>query len=222
MILQKIKRLSWPLLLFFIVYGFINQVTLVVVRRVTSYYTKSSFEVEETSLSKKDKEIFFQKKIAEARNLFRIEPNLKSEPDYKVNVGDKNYQARFYDNKVIEITEGLAKDFTLDELAGVIAHELAHVEEVERVGFERRPHWMVDVRAAEIAGRQRVVSAVEKLVKKRLSVLAVLSEHPFLFYLTLNYRSSGRYFDKDGRPRSLKEIYEEDKKRLEHLYALRD
>lgn len=66
---------------------------------------------------------------------------------------------------VICLSEGLLNE-NIDILKAVIAHELAHAEWIAVEWKETRPHWQVDVRAAELTSKEAMLATLE-LLKKR-------------------------------------------------------
>jgi len=101
-----------------------------------------------SSLYDKTAETYY-KRIHEARSRFKLKLSI-NEPCYVVTFGRENINASYSTlHKCVFFTERAVRDLNMDELTGVTAHEFAHAEEVEILGAETRPHWMIDVRAAQ-------------------------------------------------------------------------
>lgn len=164
--------------------------------------------LQKNSLYDKTSERYY-KRIYEARSRFKSKV-LINEPCNIVVFGDESINAS-YDTifKCVLFTERAVQDLTIDELTGVMAHEFAHAEEMEKVGVDIRPHWMVDVRAAQIAGKSGITSLVERFKKSSDKAMTLLNRHPYLFYLAIHLGGFGSA-DKEYR------------ERLGHLYELKD
>jgi len=63
----------------------------------------------------------------------------------------------------------LIRDYDVDDVAAILAHEISHLEENQRSGSDLRPHWMVDARAVELVGRLRVLKALKRIREDQLS-----------------------------------------------------
>lgn len=65
------------------------------------------------------------------------------------------------------ISEHMLKDYTNEELSGVLAHELAHAERIAEYGRETRQEWEVDMAAVDLVDAQSLL-ALHRRVKKEV------------------------------------------------------
>ncbi|OGN04002.1 MAG: hypothetical protein A2925_04480 [Candidatus Yanofskybacteria bacterium RIFCSPLOWO2_01_FULL_44_22] len=142
-----------------------------------------------------DQVVRYYEQINEARKRFKVSLSIH-DPCYVI-VFKADYLNAYYFwvYKCIYITEKALIEFTPDELAGLLAHEFAHAEEAERFGDDFRPHWMVDVRAAEIAGKSGILSVVKKLKKESDRKTNFLRKHPYLFFLAIRLVNHNAEYD---------------------------
>lgn len=80
----------------------------------------------------------------------------------------------------IVFSEGFLQYASDEKLAGIQAHELAHLEEISKMGSEKRPHWVVDQRAAELTSAHTVAMGIMQMV---LVTERVRREHRVLCFL---------------------------------------
>ncbi len=112
----------------------------------------------------------YNDKILSARSLFKQKPTI-AEPIYSVGWGVYYLNASCHldpaTGKVyIKINEGLIYRFNQGELAGVIAHEIAHGEMDLGTIKKSMAHSDVDLRGAELAGKDNMISGLKRIEKE--------------------------------------------------------
>lgn len=112
-----------------------------------------------------EERVYFEKLHA-ARRMFRRQPNIKSEPVYDIVNVNGLLQAQ-YDNRdnTITVSQCIIATYTLEELSGVLAHEMAHAEFMSGGITDNRPHWQVGAAAEEFVERDAVLSALKTTLK---------------------------------------------------------
>ena len=105
-------------------------------------------------------------RIKEGRRLFNRDIAI-NEPEYHYWKGLEalNARCRFLpDTSVVSFTEDILRDFDTEELAGVLAHEIAHLEEISKKGKrDRRAEWEVDISAAEMVGKSTMLRMLRRV-----------------------------------------------------------
>ena len=107
----------------------------------------------------------YQSRIEEALKLFRDSPKVTM-PKIIVMFGMDEPNASYSRTRhIITVSEGIARDYPLNELAAILAHEIAHARESARRGgsTDTRSHWQVDVEAAKFVGKESLINVLERL-----------------------------------------------------------
>ena len=101
---------------------------------------------------------FHRIKIQRSFKFFSQYPNLKSEFLVR-QTGERchNAWADTLRKKVI-ISEPVLRDFSLRDLAGIIAHEIAHIE------FPENEHWQIDLRGAELTSTNIALHKLNRML----------------------------------------------------------
>lgn len=97
--------------------------------------------------------------IQKSLKLFSQEPKI-AKPEFLVReTGSRCYNAwaDTRNNKVI-ISEPVVRDFSQEELAGIIAHEIAHLESPLE-----NEHWKTDLRGAELTSIKIMLSKLNRM-----------------------------------------------------------
>lgn len=109
----------------------------------------------------------YRAKINKSLELFPKESAIK--PEFLIRqTGNKchNAWADVLANKII-ISEPILKDFSAEELAGIIAHEIAHLE------FPKEnEHWRTDLRGAELTSTHIMLQKLNRMLSICISLKA--------------------------------------------------
>ena len=122
--------------------------------------------------------VFYQARIDESLKLFSTKPKI-TKPEFLVrHAGTRchNTWADILRNRVI-ISEPIFRDFSSEELAGLIAHEIAHIEL-----RDKGPHIQMDLRGAELTSTSIMLAKL----KRMLSICIDLKKTKGLTYSILH------------------------------------
>ncbi|OGN04721.1 MAG: hypothetical protein A2659_01185 [Candidatus Yanofskybacteria bacterium RIFCSPHIGHO2_01_FULL_44_24] len=99
-------------------------------------------------------------KIRAARKLFTRTP-LIGEPIYFVKKTHcyNGWAGSSDASSVVVISQAVMDEFSIEELAGLIGHEIAHLENP----LSNREHWEVDLRGAELTTKELMIKKLEKM-----------------------------------------------------------
>ena len=113
--------------------------------------------------SEEQKEIY-QNKIKRATELFK-KPLEMPMPKCNIYYGIDKPLAFYWPGHFITVSEGIVRDWSPDELAAVLAHEISHAKETKIRGKSRdtRSHWQVDLESEELVGKKAVISCLGRL-----------------------------------------------------------
>ncbi len=106
----------------------------------------------------------YAEKIKMARGLFTKSINFP-EPKYYIKITQcydawADYRSTY---KVI-LSESVARNFSIEELAGILGHELAHIQ--AHLRKEHPEHWQIDAVGAELTSKKAEISQLERMLKE--------------------------------------------------------
>lgn len=123
-----------------------------------------------------DLKFIYNNRIDRALELFKKSPEI-SMPEFYILFGINEPEATYWPRHYITISENIVRDYSLDELSAVLAHEISHAEEIARNGKygDDRPHWEVDLESTKFVEKSSVISALKRLRSHRKEFWG---EHP--------------------------------------------
>lgn len=145
----------------------------------------------------------YRLKLAATTRFFLQEPEIPLPVLYFFLPGVKTPRAYIYihtEEAMIIFSEAFLQMATEKELAGILAHELAHLEEMYKTGKEERPHWVVDQRAAELTSRGAILCGLQRwiiineCVRKKHRILIFL-RHAFTLGGDPEHPHPSQYYD---------------------------
>lgn len=122
----------------------------------------------------------YKSRLDWAREYFNYWP-LTEEPEYLIAAGERIWDSAVYLNLVpvrIVFHERILRECTEQELAGILAHEIGHIEsEQKKTMKEKEAHWIIDLRGAMLTDRETLLAGLKWFERV---ILEFLAEHQWL------------------------------------------
>lgn len=115
-----------------------------------------------------DLKFIYNNRIDRALELFKKSPEI-SKPKCYIYFGINEPMASYWPQHFITISENIVRDYPLDELSAVLAHEISHAQETarNRKYGDNRPHWKVDLESTKFVEKSSVINALKRLRSHR-------------------------------------------------------
>lgn len=106
----------------------------------------------------------YAEKIKMARKLFTKPINFP-EPEYYIKLTQCHNAWANIDKSIVIIAEPIVKDYSPKELAGILGHELAHIQEHLQKG-KPSEHWKIDVMGADLTNKDIITTKINRILKE--------------------------------------------------------
>ena len=129
----------------------------------------------------------YANKIKVATDLF-IKPINFPEPKYRIKITQcYNAWASYQDNTIV-ISEPVIKNFSTKELAGILGHELAHIQADKQkvsVADQIDNHWKIDVMGAELTSKEVMIKKLNRMLEENDNLFK--TNGFLMYYFPLSY-----------------------------------
>lgn len=145
-------------------------------------------------------EKIYQNRVEQAVKMFK-RPIEIAMPKCYIDFGLDEAKASYRPEHLITVSEGIVRDFPIDELAAILAHEVSHAREcVRRRNYgDGRSHWEVDLEATLFVDKASIINCLKRLKSRHTSFFI---RHPVIctiFPIPALFMSFGGYCETSWR-----------------------